>query len=110
MSEYDSAGNAKSMSFRISQNGVPIFFSLPADVDGVIRALKRDKVYRDDEHARRVAWRILKDWIEAQMALIYAGMAELTQVFLPYAQTNTGETVYERMQQTEFKMLEGPKS
>ncbi len=108
MSEYDRAGNPTSISFRVLQDNVPIFFTLPADVDGVVRALKRDKEYRDEEHARRVAWRILKDWLEAQMAIIYAGMAELPQVFLPYAHTSTGETVYERMKQTEFKLLEGP--
>lgn len=109
MSEFDAQGNASSMSFRVDKDGVPIFFKLPVDVEGVTRALKRDRVYRDNDHARRVAWRILKDWIEAQMAIIYAGMAELPQVFLPYAQTSSGETVYERMQQSEFKLLQGPK-
>lgn len=48
------------------------------------------------EQAARVGWRIIKDWIEAQLALVQTQMVTLDQVFLPYARTNTGETVYQR--------------
>jgi hypothetical protein len=43
-----------------------------------------------------VAWRIIKDWTEAQLALVQAGVAELAEVFLPYAtHPQTGQTFYE---------------
>ncbi len=109
MSGYDDVGGLSEISFMVMQNGVPLYFKLPVDVAGVSAALKRDKEYRDEDHSRRVAWRILKDWIEAQMALIDARMAELPQVFLPYAQTSTGETVYERMKSGGFLQITGPK-
>ena len=108
MTDYDSAGEMCAISFMVMQKEEPLYFKLPVDVEGVSRSLKRDKHYRDEAHSRRVAWRILKDWIEAQMAIIDAQMAELPQVFLPYAKTATGETVYERMKGTEFKLLGGP--
>lgn len=108
MMDYDDAGIISAVSFKVVEKGNPIYFKLPADIAGVSAALKRDGEYRDEDHSRRVAWRILKDWIEAQMALIDAKMAELPQVFLPYAQTSTGETVYERMKGSEFKLLGGP--
>lgn len=109
LSEYDASGQLSHVSFRVNHKHGPISFRLPANIDGVSDALRSDSVYRDDAHARRVAWRILKDWIEAQMAIIEAQMAELTQVFLPYAQTPTGETVYERLIDGGLKMLTGPK-
>ena len=73
--------------------------------------MKRDKTIDrkkcTPEQAARVAWRILKDWVEAQMAVIDAGMATLPQVFLPYAQTDTGETVYERFESGNLLRLGG---
>ncbi len=77
-------------------------FRLPANIDGVLNAMKRNsKVPRRmvcQEQAARVAWRIVKDWVEAQIAIIEAEMATLPQVFLPYAQTDNGQTVYERFE------------
>jgi hypothetical protein len=90
-------------------NGNDIHFTLPVKVDGVAAALKRDREYRDDAHARRVAWRIVKDWCDSQMALIDAGQAELAQVFLPYAQTADGETFYQKLKGRGFLQLTGPK-
>jgi hypothetical protein len=100
---YDTSGRPEGISFLVAiksasgeDPGVPVPFKLPCNFDGVFRALKSS--YRD-RHAqarferspesraqsRRVAWRIIKDWIDAQMALIEAEQASLAQVFLPYA-------------------------
>jgi hypothetical protein len=48
------------------------------------------------EHASNVAWRVVRDWLAAQLALIAAGLAELDQVMLPYLQVEAGETLYDR--------------
>jgi hypothetical protein len=49
------------------------------------------------EHAERVAWRIAKDWLEAQLALVEASMATLDEVMLPYLLTSAdGTTLYQR--------------
>ena len=92
--EYDGDGIMNAMSFRILTPHGLISFKMPAHLDGVYKALCNDskvpKSKRTTEQAARVAWRILKDWIEAQLAIIEAGMAELAQVFLPYAQNEIG--------------------
>ena len=48
---------------------------------------------RTKEQATRVAWRIVKDWLAAQLAMIEAGLVDLEEVFLPYAQNQAGRTV-----------------
>lgn len=108
MTEYAN-GLPSALSFRVEVEGSDIHFCLPVKIDGVAAALKRDRQYRDDAHARRVAWRIVKDWCDSQMALIDAGQAELAQVFLPYAQTQSGETFYKYLQGRGFAQLAGPK-
>jgi len=40
--------------------------------------------FAEREQAERVAWRIVKDWVEAQLALVETGMVKLEEVFLPY--------------------------
>lgn len=99
MNEYGSDAILSSISFRLETSQGTIHYRMPANVDGVLKALISQKVqksHRTREHAAKVAWRICKDWIEAQLAIIEAQMASLDQVFLPYAITGTGETVYER--------------
>ena len=48
------------------------------------------------EQARRVAWRILKDWVAAQLAIVEAEQAQMAEVFLPYAvESQTGQTMFQ---------------
>jgi len=105
MSEYDEDGIMCAMSFRINN----LFFRLPINIIGVHNALMDDrnigKRFKTYEQASRVAWRIVKDWIEAQIAIIQAGQAELEQVFLPYAQNQNGKTVYEIIKESGFKQI-----
>jgi hypothetical protein len=42
-----------------------------------------------------VAWRIVKDWVEVQLALIESGQATLPQLFLPHAVRADGRTLFE---------------
>jgi hypothetical protein len=60
---------------------------------------------RTKEQAARIAWRIVKDWLEAQLAMIEAGLVDLQQVFLPYAQDATGRTFYKLMRERKFQPL-----
>lgn len=107
--EYDDDGVMCAMSFRIMTPHGMISFRMPANTQGVHKALKSDdrvpKKLKTKEQAARVSWRILKDWIEAQLAIVNAEMADLTEVFLPYAQGESGQTMYEAMEQSGFKAL-----
>lgn len=58
------------------------------------------------EQAARVAWRIAKDWLEAQAALIDAEMALLDEVMLPYMLGDRGQTVYDIFRTQAMKEIE----
>ena len=45
--------------------------------------------------SERTAWRIVKDWVEAQMALVETRMVTVPQVFLPYTLMRNGRTLSE---------------
>ncbi|MDB5057217.1 MAG: uncharacterized protein JWO59_689 [Chloroflexi bacterium] len=73
-------------------------YILPANIEGVWQRLIDDlgEHHRGAsmEQAARVAFRILKDWVQVQMALIEADMAEIDEIFLPYLQTPAGTSLY----------------
>ncbi len=79
---------------------------LPANVDAVHAVLIRQKVKCDREQAERVAWRIVKDWVEAQMAILESEMVQMDEIFLPYMLNNTGQTVFEAYRNNQLA-LEG---
>ena len=109
MSEYDDNGIMIAMSFRILSKHGMLSFRLPVNINGVYQSLSRDskvpKKLKTREQAARVAWRITKDWIEAQLAIVEAEMAEIQEVFLPYMQSETGETLYNALESGGFKQL-----
>ena len=75
-------------------------FRLPANIDRVQAVLNKQRVRRQVsiELASRVAWRILKDWVRAQMAILETEMVSIDQIFLPYMQVGEqGKTLYEVM-------------
>lgn len=109
--EYGPDGEETSISFRYLCNGVMISFQLPVRLDAIYKILCEQCTprYQTTEQAARVAWRIIKDWVEAQLAIVEAEQAELVEVFLPYAQNAlTGKTLYKSMQDEGFKLLGGP--
>jgi hypothetical protein len=109
---YNDAGSQDGLSFAIDTPYGRQTYSLPVDAERVRAVLLRQKVgdrYTSPEHAECVAWRILKDWMAAQLAIIETGMVGLDQVMLPYAHTdNGGTTVYQRyVEQRESAALSG---
>lgn len=102
MTEYDpSSSFVTSLSFKITVNGQQMGFRLPCDWEPVFEILQKDpKVPRANstrEQAVRTAWRIVKDWVEAQMALVETKMVTAQQVFLPYAVMKDGRTLSEHV-------------
>lgn len=111
MCEYE-GGIITSVAFRINTPQGEHAFRLPANIDGVFAALKKSpKVparLKTREQAAMVSWRIVKDWVEAQIAIIEADMATLSQVFLPYMQISADDTVYTAFEKRGFPMLSAP--
>lgn len=83
-------GQARGMTFTMQGRA----FTLPVDVDAMHRLLvaedtagnlrgtrgKRSSI----EQAERVAWRVVKDWLNAQLSIVAAKMVTLDEVMLPY--------------------------
>lgn len=108
LADYDLDGNIVSLSFQLKTDQGEISFKLPTAWEPVLGVLKRQRVtakYQSPEHALRVAWRITKDWVEAQLAIIETQMVTTAQVFLPYAITKDGSTVYEYMANNQTLLL-----
>lgn len=115
---YDD-GRVKAVSFILAIGGMPTRFTLSANTTGVAGVMLKDKPYnsarqrssRNDYEAKIrakaewIAWRIVKDWMEAQMALIESGQAEMGQVFFPYVTEQSGRTIYELFVENNQKQL-----
>ena len=90
------------VTFCLILNGNTVGFSLPANYSGVLKAMQKDndipKKLKTEEQAIRVSWRIIKDWIEAQMAIVEAQLVDMAEVFLPYLITKSGNTLYHDIQ------------
>ncbi len=97
------------VTFSLMLNGNRVAFSLPANHVGVLKAMQKDKKVPNSkcnaEQAQRVAWRIVKDWVEAQMAIVEAQLAEMTEVFLPYAITGNGNTLFNEIKNNHQLLL-----
>ena len=94
MVDYES-GQPVGVTFAIDTEHGVRGFSLPANVDGVRAVFAKQRVKAQPGQAERTAWRNIRDWIYAQMALIEAGMVQMDEVFLPYLVDNHGNTLYQ---------------
>ena len=92
-------GKVISIKFIVDSPIGTIPIELPVQIAAVAEILRQQKknnprIKTSLDHAERTAWRCLKDWVEAQMALIEIGMVSIDQVFLPYVINKEGKTLY----------------
>jgi len=91
LKDYTPQGRVCSIAFIIESKGAELPFKLPARIEACEKVL-RSKVKRPNvrtykriaEQAERTAWKILADWVDAQMAMIELAQVDLLEVFLPY--------------------------
>ena len=109
--EYENL-NAKAVRFEIVRPEYSMTFALPADARATCAALNRERrrgCAVDIDQARRVAWRVVRDWLRAQLTLVEIGAAKLEQVMLPYAIVDDeGTTLYARLVDKKFAGLALP--
>ena len=98
MIDYDGSGQPIGVTFGIETPDGPRGFLLPANVDGVRAVFSSQKVKAQKGQAERTAWRNIRDWIMAQMAIIEAGQVDMAEVFFPYLTDGRGHTVYQLYQ------------
>jgi hypothetical protein len=106
MQDYDDDGRISALSFLIDTPTGARGIRLPANVDAVHAVLAKQKVKCDREQAERVAWRIVKDWVEAQMAILESEMVQMDEIFLPYMIGAGGQTLFEAYRKNQL-LLEG---
>jgi hypothetical protein len=121
--DYDH-GEPVGLAFIVPTAFGEIPFRLPANIEKVEAVLfkqlasstrrqwdiqyQQEKKAKIKEQAGRVAWRILKDWIRAQMAILETEMVTIDQVFLPYMQVGKDrKTLYETMRDQRFQLTGG---
>lgn len=112
-------GRAVGVAFGLDTVHGPKLFSLPVDVDAMHRLLldrgtpgggMSKAAFQSREHAERVAWRVIKDWLAAQLTLVQSQMASIDQVMLPYLRVDNGRTLYTAYRdQEDVLALEGPR-
>jgi len=108
--EYGDGGIVEALSFIITVEENPIPFRLPINIDAVLRILNRQGVapaFKNRPQAVRVAWRIVKHWIEAQMAILETEMVKMEQIFLPYMVVKDNKTLYESIRESKFLLTSG---
>jgi hypothetical protein len=121
--QYD-AGKPVGLQFTLNTEFGLKTFALPVDVHAAHRLLQeldaakklphaaqRAKgYYSTPQQAERVAWRVMKDWLEAQLALLQYRMVALDQVMLPYLVGGDGKTLYEAYKDNQRALTTGANS
>ncbi len=117
LTEYNEKREITGIHFIMAVNNQQIPFKMPVRTDALFMYFKKKAAqgsYRNRgqdvilDKAKRVAWRQLLRWIEAQLAFIDSGMAETAEVFMPYVQVAPNETLYQRAVAQGFERLALP--
>jgi hypothetical protein len=122
LTEYGDAGEIVAISFKVETGHGLLPFPLPVNTGAVLAVLKKQfptwnkkasgtagekQEAERSAQAERVAWRILKTWVEAQMALLETEMVTIEEIFLPYLVVNGGKTLYNQMSDSHFQLKGG---
>jgi hypothetical protein len=120
--DYDGGGPV-ALHFMLTTPHGQRSFALPVNVEAMERLLVREdragrlksgsKADRTSRaQAERVAWRVMKDWLAAQLALVATQMVDLDEVFLPYLVVDqaSGRSLYAVYKEREALALAPPSS
>lgn len=113
---YAADGRTEAICFSLMTPNGEQAAKLPANATRVREVLRRQKADPknrnrssiDDslEQSERVAWRIIKDWLAAQLALLETEMVEMEQLFFPHLINAAGKTLYEVYQSGQLLLPE----
>lgn len=109
------------LSFQLAMPAGRRSFTMPVNVDAMAKLMREANaagklakpngrpatIYNTRRHAAAVAWRVVKDWLEAQLAIIAAEMVTLDQVMLPYMRLDSGATLYEEIRDAGLALPRG---
>ena len=115
---YDEERNPSALIFEMTtKKGLTIPFKLPVSVEKWVQMINRfvskgklPRRFKDSkEKALKVGWRVVKDWVDAQLTIVESEAVEIEQVLLPYAYDQRNDkTVYERFKENPTLFLPAP--
>lgn len=104
--DYDARREPSGVEFAIDTERGERFFSLPARIDAIQTTLKAQYLagrvalrFASREQAARVGWRIIRDWLDAQLAILETEMVTIEEIMLPYMLLDGQRSVYQLYQQ-----------
>lgn len=98
MMDYGEDGTVTAVTFGLDCCGEIRGFRLEARPEGVMSVMNKDRVKCDRQQAERIAWRNIKDWIAAQVALVETEQATMDELFLPKLVGQNERTLYQVFQ------------
>lgn len=116
MYDYGPEGQLTAITFGLDLNGQPMGFRLPALTENVVQIMyggedrwgRQKKITQAQrDQAYKTAWANIRDWIDAQMALIDTRQVKLEQVFLPYLIMKDNKTLFEQLERKQFALPSG---
>lgn len=119
MFDYDDDGRIKALAFSMKIGEKFFAYKLPAKVESVEKIMyeyknkgksmmgRRELTNEEKDQAYRTAWANIRDWLDAQMALIDTQMVKFEEVFFPYMLIKDGKTTFfEAQSRKNFTALE----
>src|SRR5258706_10628745 len=103
-------GRIEALQFLLPVKDQNVTFSLPVNWRKFQRVLELQQVRRwdEEEYVYRVAWRNIRDWVMAQLALYETEIVDTPQIFSPFTTDTKGQTLYEKMVEGKFLLGSGP--
>lgn len=103
-------GRVVGIIFVLEVKGKDFGFKIPARVENVKRIFDKQGYRYDPDQPYRTAWANIRDWVDAQMALIESEQAKTEEVFLPYMIVDgKTKTLFESYEDSGFaKLTSGP--
>jgi hypothetical protein len=110
MKEFDENGQPARLSFAVMTQKGEMPVKLPMNKEGLLNVFKFQvsngylpkKFWGTEwanEQVARVGWRIIKDWLDAQLTLLSIEMVKIEEIFLPYIYSP-------KLDKTMFQVLE----
>ena len=119
MKEYKGS-KVDGLMFYLEKDNQKIPFKIPMSLQKSRRvveaAVKERKLARKflseplrSDQGERIAWRIIKDWIDSQLSLLEMNFAEPIEILLPYAyDMNEKKSLYEKFNEDKSRFLALP--
>jgi hypothetical protein len=105
--------------FQISTKWGLRHYALPVDVDAsqalLFQAIDEGRIVpggggrtraqlTSREHAEDVAWRVMRDWLEVQIAMIEAGLATMERLLLSWQLVAPGQDMFDALDEQQLQL------